>query len=183
MRNTTERYEAPDGPLRATLAGLPDVRRGQIKVHPLGGLLALAVCVLLCGRRSVYVISQWGQECGSPVRTAPSHLYYPPVTPQLYRGQHLPGVPSRERPLKRITVVGPRCTALGSEGLDECEVAPPSLIVDGAQAAPPECVDMRYLLTDETIRDPGVSGGAHERADTQQAAADVMDRIYGTRPA
>ncbi len=49
---------------------LPDVRRGQGKVHPLDGMLALAVCALLCGSRSLYAISQWGRECAPEIRLA-----------------------------------------------------------------------------------------------------------------
>ncbi len=49
--------------MRAALATLPDVRRAQGKVHPLDAMLALAVCALLCGSRSLYAISQWGREC------------------------------------------------------------------------------------------------------------------------
>ena len=70
MNMTRERYETSDGSLRAALESLPDVRRGQGKVHPLGGMLALAVCALLCGCRSLYAISQWGQECGPEIRVA-----------------------------------------------------------------------------------------------------------------
>jgi len=70
MSKTDERYEAPEGSLRAALETLPDVRRGQGKVHPLGGMLALSVCALLCGCRSLYAISQWGRECEPEIRVA-----------------------------------------------------------------------------------------------------------------
>ena len=56
--------------MRAALQTLPDVRRGQGKVHPLDGMLALAVCALLCGCRSLYAISQWGRECEPELRVA-----------------------------------------------------------------------------------------------------------------
>jgi DDE_Tnp_1-associated/Transposase DDE domain len=56
--------------VRAALESLPDVRRGQGRVHPLGGMLALSVCALLCGSRSLYAIAQWGQECGPEIRAA-----------------------------------------------------------------------------------------------------------------
>jgi hypothetical protein len=56
--------------LRAALQMLPDVRRGQGKVHPLDGMLAVAVCALLCGCRSLYAISQWGRECDPAIRVA-----------------------------------------------------------------------------------------------------------------
>jgi hypothetical protein len=70
MNTTDERHTAPEGSLRAALQTLPDVRRGQGKVHSLDGMLALAVCALLCGCRSLYAISQWGQECDPTIRVA-----------------------------------------------------------------------------------------------------------------
>jgi hypothetical protein len=33
-------------------------------------MLALSVCALLCGSRSVYAISQWGRECEPEIRVA-----------------------------------------------------------------------------------------------------------------
>src|SRR5260370_42615241 len=70
MSKRKPRYQAPEGSLRAALESLPDVRRGQGLVHPLGGVLALAVCALLCGARSQYAVSQWGQDCGPEIRVA-----------------------------------------------------------------------------------------------------------------
>lgn len=70
MKMTDARHTAPEGSLRAALQTLPDVRRGQGKVHPLDGMLALAVCALLCGCRSLYAISQWGRECDPAIRVA-----------------------------------------------------------------------------------------------------------------
>jgi hypothetical protein len=70
MRTPRVRYDAPEGSLRAALETLPDVRRGQGRVHPLGGMLALSVCALLCGCRSLYAIGQWGQDCGPEIRAA-----------------------------------------------------------------------------------------------------------------
>jgi DDE_Tnp_1-associated len=70
MNKTDGRHTAPEGSLRAALQTLPDVRRGQGKVHPLDGMLALAVCALLCGCRSLYAISQWGRECDPAIRVA-----------------------------------------------------------------------------------------------------------------
>jgi hypothetical protein len=70
MRRTERRLPAPDGSLRAALQTLPDVRRSQGKVHALDGMLALAVCALLCGCRSLYAISQWGRECAPEIRVA-----------------------------------------------------------------------------------------------------------------
>jgi hypothetical protein len=70
MNKTDGREQAPEGSLRAALQTLPDVRRGQGKVHPLDGMLALAVCALVCGCRSLYAISQWGRECEPEIRVA-----------------------------------------------------------------------------------------------------------------
>ena len=70
MNKTDRRSTAPEGSLRAALQTLPDVRRGQGKVHPLDGMLALAICALLCGCRSLYAISQWGRECAPELRVA-----------------------------------------------------------------------------------------------------------------
>lgn len=70
MSKREERFQAPAESLRAELETLPDVRRGQGKVHPLGGMLALSVCALLCGSRSLYAISQWGRECAPEIRVA-----------------------------------------------------------------------------------------------------------------
>jgi hypothetical protein len=33
-------------------------------------MLALSVCALLCGCRSLYAIAQWGQDCGPEIRVA-----------------------------------------------------------------------------------------------------------------
>ncbi len=70
MNQTDGRHPAPEGSLRAALQTLADVRRGQGKVHPLDGMLALAVCALLCGCRSLYAISQWGRDCAPEIRVA-----------------------------------------------------------------------------------------------------------------
>ena len=70
MNKTDGRPLAPEGSVRAALQTLPDVRRGQGKVHPLDGMLALAICALLCGCRSLYAISQWGRECEPEIRVA-----------------------------------------------------------------------------------------------------------------
>lgn len=70
MSKQKETALAPEGSLRAALDALPDYRRGQGRVHPLGGILALAVCAMLCGARSLYAMSQWGQDCGPQIRAA-----------------------------------------------------------------------------------------------------------------
>jgi hypothetical protein len=55
--------------VRAALETVPDVGRGQGRVHPLGGMRAFSVCALLCGSRSLYAIAQW-QDCGPEIRAA-----------------------------------------------------------------------------------------------------------------
>ena len=70
MSKGEEREQAPEGSLRAALERLPDVRRGHGKVHPLGGMRALAVCAVWGGCRSRYAISQWGRECEPAIRVA-----------------------------------------------------------------------------------------------------------------
>jgi hypothetical protein len=73
------------------LESLPDVRRGQGKVHPLDGMLALAVCALLCGSRSLYAMSQWGRDCGPEIRTALG-----------LRGERGPSVPTLQRAFRAL---------------------------------------------------------------------------------
>src|SRR5581483_12249790 len=70
MSTTRDGYVAPAGSLRAALEQLPDVRRDQGKVHPLGGVLALAVCAMLCGARSLYAVARWGRACDPAIRAA-----------------------------------------------------------------------------------------------------------------
>ena len=52
------------------LARVPDPRSGHGRRHPLGAILGLAVCAMLCGCRSLYAISQWGRDQGLEVSQA-----------------------------------------------------------------------------------------------------------------
>ena len=56
--------------LMEVLASLPDPRSLHGRRHPLGAILGLAVCAMLCGARSLYAISQWGRDQGSEVSQA-----------------------------------------------------------------------------------------------------------------
>jgi hypothetical protein len=48
--------------LLEALARVPDPRGRQGRRYPAESMLALAVCAMACGARSLYAISQWGQE-------------------------------------------------------------------------------------------------------------------------
>ena len=56
--------------LLEVLGRLPDPRSGHGRRHPLGAILGLAVCAMLCGARSLYAISQWGRDQGQEVSEA-----------------------------------------------------------------------------------------------------------------
>lgn len=56
--------------LMDVLSSLPDPRSAHGRRHPLGAVLALAVCAMLCGARSLYAISQWGRDQGGEMALA-----------------------------------------------------------------------------------------------------------------
>ena len=56
--------------LLEVMGRLPDPRSGHGRRHPLGAILSLAICAMLCGSRSLYAISQWGRDQGVEVSQA-----------------------------------------------------------------------------------------------------------------
>ena len=56
--------------LLEVMGRLPDPRSGHGRRHPLGAILGLAICAMLCGSRSLYAISQWGRDQGLEVSRA-----------------------------------------------------------------------------------------------------------------
>ena len=64
----TRRQGSPS--LMDVLSSLPDPRSAHGRRHPLGAILTLAVCAMLCGARSLYAISQWGRDHGTEVSHA-----------------------------------------------------------------------------------------------------------------
>ncbi len=56
--------------LLEVMGRLPDPRSGHGRRHPLGAILGLAICAMLCGNRSLYAISQWGRDQGLEVSGA-----------------------------------------------------------------------------------------------------------------
>lgn len=51
------------------LEQVPDPRRVN-RSYPLPALLALSVCAMLCGARSLYAIAQWGRDHGDEIAHA-----------------------------------------------------------------------------------------------------------------
>ena len=47
---------------RKAVDGAPDHRRSQDGPRSLWEILGLAVCAMLCGARTLYVIAQWGRD-------------------------------------------------------------------------------------------------------------------------
>jgi len=72
--------------LLEALAGVPDPRGRQGRRYQLASVLAMAVCAMACGARSLYAIAQWGKQhrrlvcdaLGITRLSTPSH-------PQLHR--------------------------------------------------------------------------------------------------
>ena len=49
---------------------VPDPRSGHGRRHPLGAILGMGICAMLCGARSLYAISQWGRDQDGAVSRA-----------------------------------------------------------------------------------------------------------------
>ena len=64
------RAERVVGTLMEVFASVPDPRGKHGRRHPLGAILGLAVCAMLCGARSLYAIGQWGRDHGTPMASA-----------------------------------------------------------------------------------------------------------------
>ena len=56
--------------LMQALDEVPDPRSRHGRRHPIGAILALSVCAMLCGARSLYAISQWGRDQGPEMARA-----------------------------------------------------------------------------------------------------------------
>jgi len=69
MKRQVTRGKGGDS-LMDVLSSLPDPRSAHGRRHPLGAVLALGVCGMLCGARSLYAIAQWGRDQGAPVARA-----------------------------------------------------------------------------------------------------------------
>jgi DDE_Tnp_1-associated len=60
------RAAVPVRSLLEFLAEVPDGRESN-RSHPLSAVLALTVCAMLCGARSLYAAAQWGRDHGQPL--------------------------------------------------------------------------------------------------------------------
>ena len=57
-------------PLIEVFAMLPDVRKPRGKRHPLGAIVALACCAMVCGARSSRASAEWGRNYGTRLAQA-----------------------------------------------------------------------------------------------------------------
>ncbi len=48
--------------LLEALSLVTDNRKRRGRRHPLSAILAMSVCAMVCGARSLYAIAQWGRE-------------------------------------------------------------------------------------------------------------------------
>lgn len=47
------------------LSDVPDPRKASGRRYSIGSVLALSVCAMLCGAKSLYAIAQWGRDHGA----------------------------------------------------------------------------------------------------------------------
>jgi DDE_Tnp_1-associated/Transposase DDE domain len=177
MSKTDERYEAPAGSLRAVLEMLPDVRRGQGKVHPLGGMLALSVCALLCGCRSLYAISQWGRECEPEIRVALG-----------LRADRGPSVPTLHRAFRHLDhaaferVVTDWFAAQGLEPDDALAIDGKTLRgIHGEEIAGVHVVAAFAHQARVVVAQSATQGKGHELAGVEAALAQLPARLLAGR--
>jgi len=163
--------------LRAALETLPDVRRGQGKVHPLGGMLALSVCALLCGCRSLYAISQWGRECDPAIRVALG-----------LRAERGPSVATLHRAFRRLDHAG--CERVLGRWFAAQGLAPnEALAIDGktlrgihGEAIPGVHLVAAYAQeTRVVLAEAETAGKGHERAGVQAVVAALPQRLLAGR--
>jgi hypothetical protein len=168
---------APDGSLRAALQTLPDVRRAQGKVHPLDGMLALAVCALLCGCRSLYAISQWGRECEPAPRVELG-----------LRAERGPHVATLHRALRRLDhaaferVLGQWCAAPGLAPDDALAIDGKTLRgIHGAELPGVHLVAASAHQTRVVLAQAETVGQGHELAGVQAVLAALPGRLLAGR--
>lgn len=65
-----ERENVGELSILEVMGKMPDPRSGHGRRHPLGAILGLSICAMLCGARSLYAISQWGRDQGQEVSEA-----------------------------------------------------------------------------------------------------------------
>jgi DDE_Tnp_1-associated len=63
----TSRYPEPSGDLLSYLAQVPDPRDCRGRWHELPGLLAVAVCAVLAGAKSLAAIGEWAADAPAAV--------------------------------------------------------------------------------------------------------------------
>jgi hypothetical protein len=163
--------------VRAALQTLPAVRRAQGNVHPLDGRLALAVCALLCGCRSVYAISQWGRECEPAIREALG-----------LRGERGPSVATLHRAFRRLDpaacerVRGQGCAAQGLQPDETLAIdGKPRRGIHGEELPGGHLVAASTHQTRVVLADAETVGNGHALAGVQAVLAALPGRLLAGR--